>query len=367
MTQDSSPAIAPGSTIGILGGGQLGRMAAIAAARLGYHCHIFCPDPESPAFEVAARHTCAAYDDEGALAAFAADCDVVTFEFENIPVATVNLLAARIPVRPDWTALETSQDRVLEKRFFNEMGAKTAPWQAVSSLDDLRGAIANVGLPAILKTRRMGYDGKGQVQIDRADRAESAWRAIGGVPAILEGYVSFSREVSAIVARSPRGEIATFDIAENLHVNHILDTTRVPAAITEDQASRAAAIAHRAAEVLNLEGLLAVEMFIADDGQVLVNEMAPRPHNSGHWTIDACVTDQFEQFIRAVCNLRLGSPERHCDAEMKNLLGDAVENWAAILAEPKAKLHLYGKAEARTGRKMGHVTRVFPRWKDRTK
>ncbi len=367
MSKPFSPAIAPGSTIGILGGGQLGRMTAIAAARLGYRCHIFCPEPDAPAFEVAAAHTCAAYDDAAALDAFAKSVDAITFEFENIPAASAAKLAEQAIVRPSWSVLETAQDRVLEKTFFNRIGAATAPWRAVDSLDSLTSALKELGTPAILKTRRMGYDGKGQARIASPADAAKAWDAIGRAPAILEGFVSFSREVSVIVARSPRGEVNTFDVVENVHVNHILDTTRAPAQISAEQAERATAIAHHAAVALDLEGLLAIEMFVDHEGRILVNEMAPRPHNSGHWTIDACITDQFEQFVRAVCNLRLGSTERHCDAEMKNLLGHDIDGWADILSEPKAKLHLYGKTEARDGRKMGHVTRLFPRWKKGTK
>jgi 5-(carboxyamino)imidazole ribonucleotide synthase len=367
MTQASPPAIAPGSTIGILGGGQLGRMTALAAARLGYRCHVFCPEADSPAFAVAAAHTCAAYDDTVALDAFAKAVDVVTFEFENIPADSAARLAKTTLVRPSWAVLETSQDRVAEKTFFSRIGAATAPWRAVDDLASLDSAIKELGTPAILKTRRMGYDGKGQVRIHAAAEAAAAWDAIGHAPAILEGMVSFSREISAIVARSPRGEVNTFDVVENVHVNHILDTTRAPAQISPEQAERATAIAHHAAVELGLEGLLAIEMFVDHDGRILVNEMAPRPHNSGHWTIDACVTDQFEQFVRAVCNLRLGSTERHSNAEMKNLLGHDIDAWAEILADPKAKLHLYGKTEPRDGRKMGHVTRIFPRWKNGAK
>ncbi|MBN2752853.1 MAG: 5-(carboxyamino)imidazole ribonucleotide synthase [Rhodospirillaceae bacterium] len=367
MTQTSHPVIAPGSTIGILGGGQLGRMTALAAAQMGYRCHIFCPEAGSPAFAVAETHTQAAYDDNDALDAFAADVDVVTFEFENIPAASVARLAAQTLVRPSWKVLETAQDRVLEKTFFTEIGAPTAPWRPVNDITTLNAAIAELGTPCILKTRHLGYDGKGQIRINHPDEAATAWTSIAEAPAILEGVVSFSREISAIVARSPRGEVNTFDIAENAHVNHILDTTRVPAQISQEQAERAAAIAHHAAVSLNLQGILAIEMFVSHDGRILVNEMAPRPHNSGHWTMDACITGQFEQFIRAICNLRLGSSERHSNAEMKNLLGHSIDGWAEILSDPKTKLHLYGKTEPRDGRKMGHVTRIFPRWKNEAK
>lgn len=367
MSNESTPVIAPGSTIGILGGGQLGRMTALAAARLGYRCHIYCPEAEAPAFGVAAAHTVAAYDDAEALDAFAKAVDVITFEFENIPAASAERLSASALVRPSWTVLETAQDRVAEKTFFGKIGAGTAPWRQVDDLASLERAIADLGTPCILKTRTLGYDGKGQVRIDKPAQAAEAWEAIKGAPAILEGFVSFSKEISAIVARSPRGEVNTFDVVENIHVDHILDTTRAPAQILPEQAERAAAIAHAAATHLGLEGLLAIEMFVDHDGRILVNEMAPRPHNSGHWTMDACVTDQFEQFVRAVCNLRLGSTERHSNAEMKNLLGRSIEGWSDILSDPKAKLHLYGKLEARDGRKMGHVTKVFPRWKTESK
>lgn len=367
MSIETSPVIAPGSTIGILGGGQLGRMTALAAARLGYRCHIYCPEDDAPAFAVAAAHTVAPYDDAKALDAFAAAVDVVTFEFENIPAASAERLAENTLVRPSWKVLDTAQDRVTEKKFFDGIGASTAPWREINDLATLEHAISELGVPCILKTRRFGYDGKGQVRIDKAAQAAEAWEALKGAPAILEGFVPFSREISVIVARSPRGEVNTFDVVENVHVDHILDTTRAPAQITPEQTERAAAIAHHAAVALDLEGLLAIEMFVDHEGKILVNEMAPRPHNSGHWTMDACITDQFEQFVRAVCNLRLGSTERHCNAEMKNLLGRSIDQWSDILSDPKAKLHLYGKLEARDGRKMGHVTRVFPRWKNDSK
>ncbi len=366
MTKASPPVIAPGSTIGILGGGQLGRMAAQAAAQMGYHCHIYCPEADAPAFEVAAYHTVAAYDDLDALDAFAEAVDVVTFEFENIPADSVARLAQKTVVRPSWTVLETAQDRVLEKTFFNKIGAPTAPWKPIDSIEGLREAIADLGTPCILKTRRFGYDGKGQVRINSPAEADAAWKAIAESPSILEGFVSFTREVSVIVARSARGDVSTYDVVENIHTNHILDVTRAPASITEAQAERANAIAHHAAVELKLEGLLAVEMFITHEGQVVVNEMAPRPHNSGHWTMDACITDQFEQFLRAVCNVRLGNSERHSNAEMKNLLGSDIEAWEKALSDPNTKLHLYGKSEPRSGRKMGHTTRVIPRWKNST-
>lgn len=358
---DLSAPLAPGSTIGIIGGGQLGRMAALAAARLGYRVHVFCPEADSPTEQVAAAATVAEYTDLTALEAFARAVDVVTFEFENIPAESVRVLSERVPVRPSWRVLETAQDRVVEKSFFNAIGIETAPWAAVNSLDDLRAAVARLGLPAVLKTTRFGYDGKGQVKIAADSELEAAWAALKGAPAILEGFVDFAGEISVIVARGPDGASATFDPAWNVHSNHILDTTTVPAPIPREMADRAMAAAHKVADALELVGLLAVEMFVTKDGRLLANEMAPRPHNSGHWTIDACVTDQFEQFVRAVCGLPLGSPERHSDAIMKNLIGDDVNDWPAILTDPVAKLHLYGKSEARPGRKMGHVTHLSPR------
>lgn len=344
----------PGGTIGILGGGQLGRMTALAAARLGYRCHIFTPEADSPAAQVAAAVTVAAYEDHAALAAFAEAVDVVTLEFENVPVPSVEFLAARVPVRPGARALAVAQDRVSEKSFFNSF-AETAPWRAVDSLEALRAAVAEIGTPAVLKTTRLGYDGKGQAKILADTDLAEAWAAIGRAPAILEGFVTFEREVSVIVARGADGAWATYCPVENEHRNHILDITTAPAPIPDAVAARAMEIAHRAAEDLDLVGLLAVEMFVTADGRVLVNEMAPRPHNSGHWTMDAAFTDQFEQLVRAVCGLPLGSAERRCDAVMKNLLGDDAADWRTILADPRARLHLYGKAEARPGRKMGHV------------
>lgn len=357
----SSQALAPGSTIGIIGGGQLGRMAALAAAALGYRVHVFCPDKESPTEQVAAAATVADYTDLQALEAFARSVDVVTFEFENIPAPSVKVLSDLVPVRPRWTVLEIAQDRVLEKQFFNRIGIETAPWAAVDDLAGLYQAVERLGRPSILKTTRLGYDGKGQAKILADTDLVSAYASLGNGACILEGFIDFAGEVSVIVARGLDGAISTFDTAWNVHTNHILDTTTIPAPIEPALADKARQVAAKAALELDLVGLLAVEMFVTRDGHVLVNEMAPRPHNSGHWTIDACITDQFEQFIRAVCGLPLGSPERHSDAVMTNLIGDDIQAWLRILQEPQAKLHLYGKAEAREGRKMGHVTRLLPR------
>lgn len=352
-------AIAPGATIGMLGGGQLGRMAALAAASLGYKVHVLTPERDSPAEQVCAAVTIADYTDPAALDAFAAAVDVVTYEFENVPVEAAERLAETVPVRPGVEALRVAQDRLREKEFAANLGIGTAPFRAVGAADELAAAIAAIGIPAVLKTRRMGYDGKGQVKITADTDPTEAWAAIGGKPAILEGFVRFTLEISVIVARGVDGQTLCYPPVENRHVNHILDTTIVPAAIPPALAAEAEDIARRMAEALDLVGLLAVELFVTEDGRVLMNEIAPRPHNSGHWTMDACVTSQFEQMIRAVCGLPLGSVERFGDAEMKNLIGDQAHDWAAILADPTAKLHLYGKAEARPGRKMGHVNRLI--------
>ncbi|MBC7953593.1 MAG: 5-(carboxyamino)imidazole ribonucleotide synthase [Rhodospirillaceae bacterium] len=357
----SSAPLPPGSTIGIIGGGQLGRMAALAAASLGYRVHVFCPEKDSPTEQVVAAATVAEYTDLAALEAFARAVDVVTFEFENIPADSVRLLASLVPVRPSWRVLEVAQDRISEKRFFNSIGIATAPWAAVTSAAELKEAVTTIGRPSVLKTTRLGYDGKGQVKITADTDLDEAWAALGGAEAVLEGFIDFSGEVSVIVARGVDGGWATFDPAWNIHTNHILDTTTIPAPIPQSLADEAEEAAHKVAEALDLVGLLAVELFVTKDGCLLANEMAPRPHNSGHWTIDACVTDQFEQFVRAVCGLPLGSSQRHSDAVMKNLIGDDVNDWPKILNDPEAKLHLYGKAEARSGRKMGHVTRIHPR------
>lgn len=355
----------PGSTIGIVGGGQLGRMAALAAAKLGYLVHIYSPDRDGPAAQVSAASTVAEYSDQIAMEAFACKVDVVTFEFENIPAESVRLMASHVPVRPCWSVLDIAQDRIREKTFFTSIGIATAPWREVGSLEQLTQAVSELGRPAVLKTARMGYDGKGQVKITPDTDLAEAWESLGrgldnaGV-GILEGFINFKCEISVIVARGVDGQWAAFDPVWNVHTNHILDTTTAPAPISKELADQAMDIAHRAAEELGVVGLLAVEMFVTEEG-LLVNEMAPRPHNSGHWTMDACLTDQFEQFIRAVCGLPLGSPERHSDAVMKNLIGEDVDMWLNILGDPKAKLHLYGKAEARPGRKMGHVNHIRPR------
>jgi len=357
--------IAPGATIGILGGGQLGRMIALAAARLGYRCHVFCQSADEPAAQVAHRTTLAAFDDEAALDGFAASIDVATLEFENIPLACVEHLARHVAVCPGAQALAVAQDRVAEKAFVNATGIATAPYRAVADRAALTAAVAALGTPAVLKTARLGYDGKGQVAIGRDTDLDQAWQDCGGGPstsgAILEGFVTFEREISVIAARGLDGALTAYVPVENRHVHHILDETIVPAPLAPAVAAAAGDIAQRLAQALDLVGLLAVEMFVAADGAVLVNEVAPRPHNSGHWTIDACTVSQFEMLVRAICGLPLGSPERHADARMKNLIGAAVDDWPRYLADPAARLHLYGKAEVRPGRKMGHVTWLAPR------
>ncbi|MBN8533944.1 MAG: 5-(carboxyamino)imidazole ribonucleotide synthase [Rhizobiales bacterium] len=352
----------PGSTIGILGGGQLGRMLAIAAARLGFHCHIYCPEPESPAFEVASAHTLAAYEDEAALAAFAKGVQVVTLEFENVPVETLRFLEARVPVAPSSGALEIAQDRLAEKTFAERLGLRTAPFADIASVESLHSALDMIGLPAILKTRRFGYDGKGQVKIVTREGAASAFQALRDSPAILEGFVRFSREVSVIAARTVSGEFVAFEVTENEHRNHILDRSMVPARIGERACGAAMDAARKIGDGLGYVGTFAVEFFVVGDGDaedVVVNEIAPRVHNSGHWTIDGAVTCQFEQHIRAICGWPLGSARRRERVEMINLVGADMELWAELAAQPATKMHLYGKSETRRGRKMGHATRLL--------
>jgi len=355
-------AISPGSTIGILGGGQLGRMTALAAAELGYSCAILTPEADAPASQVSALTIVADYADEAALAKFAGAVDVVTLEFENVPVEAVQFLESLgKPVRPGSRILAVAQDRVAEKDFVRKLGGGTAPYEAVDTLKALIPALERMGRPAVLKTRRMGYDGRGQRILKHRDNPVEAWDAIGGKPAILEGFVNFNREISVIVARGADGTTRSYVPVENRHRDHILAETIVPAPISRHLADQAEALAARIAHALELVGLIAVEMFVTDDGRILVNELAPRPHNSGHWTIDACLVSQFEQLVRAVCGLPLGSPERHADATMINLLGADAYRWADFLKEPNARVHLYGKNEVRAGRKMGHVTRLTAR------
>lgn len=356
-----SGALPPGSIVGMLGAGQLGRMTALSAARLGYKLHVYAPDAiDSPTAQVCHAVTAAAWDDGDALDAFARSVDVVTLEWENVPVAVVERLARIVPVRPGAGALWVSQDRVTEKSFVNAQGVPTAPWRAVTSAEEAIRAHLEIGPRRVLKTARLGYDGKGQVRLDAGSDAAAAWASLKTDAAIMEGFVDFEREVSVIVARGTDGSTTAYPVVENEHENGILDRTIVPARVSAEVAVEAERIAIRLAAALEIVGLLTVEMFVASGGRVLVNEIAPRPHNSGHWTIDAAATDQFEQLVRAVCGLPLGSVERLGDAEMENLIGDDVLRWPEILAEQGARPHLYGKAERRPGRKMGHVTRVFP-------
>jgi 5-(carboxyamino)imidazole ribonucleotide synthase len=354
--------LAPGAVIGILGGGQLGRMIAGAAARLGYRCHIFTPESGSPASLVTPFATVAPFDDEAALARFAASVDIVTFEFENVPAETAEFIAAQgRAMHPGPDVLRITQDRMREKDFLRSVGVATTNYREVTSLAALQRAVPQIGPYGVLKTVRLGYDGKGQVMLRPESDLAEAWRRIGGEVAILEALVDFACEVSVIVARNGSSATACYAPVENQHVNHILDTTIAPARIAPDIAARAEAIARHVVEALGMTGLLAVEMFVTNAGELLVNELAPRPHNSGHWTLDACYTSQFEQLVRAICGLQLGSTEHHSDAVMKNLIGTEVESWRDALADPMAKLHIYGKTEARPGRKMGHVTRLLPR------
>ncbi len=362
-TDHGAAALEPGATIGILGGGQLGRMLALAAARLGMRCHIYCPDPQSPAFDVAAARTVAAYDDREALTAFAADCDVVTYEFENVPALTVDTLSPLVPARPGRRPLAVCQDRLEEKRLLEGLGIGSAPWRKIDSLDGLRAGVADLGGPCVLKTRRLGYDGKGQARLKSTGDADRAWEAIAGAPAILEAFVPFSREVSVVCARGVAGDFAAYDVTENHHEAGILRVSRVPAGISEAGAAVAVDIARRIAEALGHVGVMAVEMFLLDDDsgeRLLVNELAPRVHNSGHWTIEACPASQFEAHIRAIAGWPVPSTARIGDATMTNLIGDEALDWQALAAEPGAALHLYGKHAIRPGRKMGHVTRVRP-------
>jgi 5-(carboxyamino)imidazole ribonucleotide synthase len=345
----------PGATIGILGGGQLGRMIAVAAAQLGYHCHIYAPEADSVAAEVSAQFTCSAWDDAKALATFAASCAVVTYEFENVPVAPLTALAQ--PTVPHWRALETGQDRLTEKSFVTQLGGKTAPFAPVDSPADLAAAIAQIGGPGILKTRRDGYDGKGQWRIAGAD--EAAHLDLPDAPLIYEGLVRFTAEFSVILVRGADGEVRYWDSAENVHEHGILAHSTVPAsAAIQAQIPQARVLTAKVAEALGYVGVLTAEFFATEEGPVF-NEIAPRVHNSGHWTTEGAVTSQFENHVRAICGLPLGDTALAAKAvEMRNVIGDDANDWAAILSDAANHLHLYGKGEARPGRKMGHVTRL---------
>ncbi|MGO9005225.1 MAG: 5-(carboxyamino)imidazole ribonucleotide synthase [Beijerinckiaceae bacterium] len=356
----------PSSTIGVLGGGQLGRMLALAAADLGLKTHIYAPEADSPAFDVCARETRASYEDEAALTRFAGSVDLITYEFENVPARTAAILAALRPVRPSPAALAVSQNRLHEKDFLTSLGIATAPYIRVDDAGGLARAVAQFGRPSLLKTRRFGYDGKGQAIIREGSDLAATFRGLGGRPSILEGIVPFVKEVSVVAARGADGSFAAYDVAENIHSNHILSSSRVPAAILPKTAVAAVASTHRIADALDYAGVIAVEMFVceaADEGGVretlLVNEIAPRVHNSGHWTQDGALTSQFEQHIRAIAGWPLGTPRRHGIAvEMRNLIGEDALAYEDLLREDGACLHLYGKAKVRPGRKMGHVTRI---------
>ena len=346
-----------GATIGILGGGQLGRMLSVAASRLGLKTHIFEQGAHPPAGDVAHQVTTASYEDADALAAFGQAVDVITYEFENIPTSALDLLETLAPIHPGRQALATSQDRLTEKTFLQELGLQTAPFADVASAADLDAALARIGTPAILKTRRFGYDGKGQARIMAPDEAAQALADLAGAPAVLEGFVNFSHEVSVIGARGPAGDVACYDPGENVHEAGILRTTTVPAKLTPGQRTDAVLIAARILNALDYVGVMGVELFVTPQG-LIVNEIAPRVHNSGHWTQNGCTICQFEQHIRAVAGWPLGAGTRHSDVVMENLIGADMDRVAA-LSKTDAAIHLYGKAEVKPGRKMGHINRVI--------
>ncbi|ETX13587.1 phosphoribosylaminoimidazole carboxylase [Roseivivax halodurans JCM 10272] len=351
-------ALAPGSTIGILGGGQLGRMLSVAASRLGFRTHVYDPGEQPPAGDVAHAVTTAAFDDHDALDAFAASVDVVTYEFENIPTDALDRIEAARPIRPGREALRVSQDRLTEKEFLEGLGLTVAPFANVHDAQSLEAALESIPAPAILKTRRFGYDGKGQARIGSWGEAEEALAAMQGAPSVLEGVVDFQREVSVIAARGLGGEVACFDPGENVHEGGILRTTSVPARLTVAQRTDAVLLAGRILNALDYVGVLGVELFVTPSGLV-VNEIAPRVHNSGHWTQNGCAVDQFEQHIRAIAGWPLGDGQRHADVVMENLIGDDIARAQELAGEPDTALHLYGKGEARPGRKMGHVNRIL--------
>lgn len=352
-----SETLEPGACIGILGGGQLGRMLSVAASRLGLRCHIYDPTPNPPAGHVAEHVTTAAWDDTAALLSFAASVDVITYEFENIPTATLDLLETLRPVRPGRRALAVSQDRLTEKDFLSDLGLKTAPYRDVPDAAALQAALSEIGTPAILKSRRLGYDGKGQTRIMAPTQAAAALGAMAGQAAILEGFVSFTVEVSVIAARGVTGEVACYDPGENVHMDGILHTTTLPASLTPSQQMDAVLLAGRILNALDYVGVMGVELFVTPAGLV-VNEFAPRVHNSGHWTQAGCAVDQFEQHIRAVAGWPLGNGARHAAVVMENLIGDDIHRVPALAQEADVQIHLYGKGAPRPGRKMGHVNRI---------
>ena len=357
--------VTPGSTIGILGSGQLGRMLAQAAAQLGLKTHIYAPD-RGPAFDVSTFCTLGSYEDEAALATFAESVAVVTYEFENVPAGAAAILNAHRPVLPAPDALAITQDRLSEKNFLNGLGIAIAPFRAVDDVGGLARALNELGAPAILKTRRFGYDGKGQAMLREGADLPAAFASLGGLPAVLEAVVPFAREVSVVAARAGDGSFSAFDVCENQHENHILSLTRAPARIGADTATAAVAMTRKIMDALKYVGVIAVEMFVVEEGEgaslrerLVINEIAPRVHNSGHWTQDGAVTSQFEQHVRAICGWPLGSTRRHGQIEMRNLIGDEVHRWRDLLGESGACVRLYGKHEARPGRKMGHVTQII--------
>lgn len=350
--------LATGATVGILGGGQLGRMLSVAAARLGFKTHIFEPGTNPPAGDVAHRVTTAAYEDHAALIDFAGSVDVITYEFENIPTGALDVLESLRPIRPGREALRVSQDRLTEKQFLRDLGLMTAPFADVTDAATLANAIATIGTPSILKTRRFGYDGKGQARLTSAQDAQQALNDVAGAPALLEGFVDFSHEVSVIAARGLNGDVACFDPGENVHLNGILHTTTIPARLSPAQRTDAILLSAKVLTALNYVGVLGVELFVTPQG-LIVNEIAPRVHNSGHWTQNGCAVDQFEQHIRAIAGWPLGDGKRHSDVVMENLIGDDMDKIFDLAKEPDTALHLYGKAETKPGRKMGHVNRVM--------
>ncbi len=352
--------ILPGATLGVLGSGQLGRMFAMAARRMGYRVHVLSPDTDTPTGHLADLEVAASYDDLDAVRRFAGGVDVVTFEFENVPAATAEAAASRAPVRPHGQVLHIAQQRAREKGYLADRGFPVTPFARVQTESDLRSGLAATGLPAVLKTASFGYDGKGQAKVATVDDALAAWQAMGRPEAVVEQFIRFTREVSVVAARGVDGWVASYGLIENVHTNHILDISVMPAAVSQEVERRAAEIARSILEALDVVGVLCVEFFLTDDDQLLINELAPRPHNSGHLTIDACMTSQFEQQVRAICGLPPGSVELLRPAAMANLLGDAwahgEPDWAAACALPGVHLHLYGKTDPRPGRKMGHLT-----------
>ena len=358
MNLKMSKVLSSGSTIGILGGGQLGQMLSMAAARLGFKTHIFEPSANPPASNVSSRFTQAEYDDYDKLKKFASSVDVVTYEFENIPTGALDIIEKECEIFPSREALKISQDRLLEKKFINKLGFKTASFCEVSSQEGLIFALEKLGTPSILKTRRFGYDGKGQVKLGATSNPKEIWKSLGEKELILEGFVDFSHEISVIGSRSKDGQISCFDPGENVHKDGILRTTTVPANLTTQQKTDAVLITAKILESLNYIGVIGVEFFVANS-TLIINEFAPRVHNSGHWTQNGCTVDQFEQHIRAIAGWNLGNGERHCDVIMENLIGDQINKTNDLIADGSVSLHLYGKVDIKPGRKMGHFNRII--------